>query len=254
INSRIINEQQLLWLDEINRDPASQLLWSEEILLARPNLLMLWLRAWRASESDDVALPAINGKRRYAQQQYWRGLWGGAALGAGLLLVGGLLYSWLKIANPSNASIRSLSVADNATNAAPGTSADPASSEPPNSELSGVQPNEASLAPADANSTDADQASAGLINADSNNTDPDAAIASEDPFVTAVRLAEKSATEGKTANTADEWTTIADTWQQASDLMGQVDPADSRYSTAQDRYQLYQGYATQARSQAQQRQ
>ena len=30
VNSRIVREQQLLWLDEINRDPA-KLLWSKEV-------------------------------------------------------------------------------------------------------------------------------------------------------------------------------------------------------------------------------
>src|SRR3712207_5753258 len=37
INSRIVREQQLLWLEEIMRDPDNQLLWSEEIVLAKPN-------------------------------------------------------------------------------------------------------------------------------------------------------------------------------------------------------------------------
>jgi len=39
INSRIVREQQLLWLEEISRDPDAQLLWSEEIILAKPNIL-----------------------------------------------------------------------------------------------------------------------------------------------------------------------------------------------------------------------
>ena len=38
INSRIVREQQLLWLEEINRDPDNQVLWSQEITLARPNI------------------------------------------------------------------------------------------------------------------------------------------------------------------------------------------------------------------------
>ncbi|HAJ60521.1 MAG TPA: hypothetical protein DCP31_15680, partial [Cyanobacteria bacterium UBA8543] len=37
INSRIVREQQLLWLEEITRDPEHQLLWSEEIILTKPN-------------------------------------------------------------------------------------------------------------------------------------------------------------------------------------------------------------------------
>lgn len=38
INSRIVREQQLLWLMEIDRDRQNQLLWSEEITLAQPNI------------------------------------------------------------------------------------------------------------------------------------------------------------------------------------------------------------------------
>ena len=36
INSRIVKEAQLLWLEEINRDPENSLLWSEVITLKRP--------------------------------------------------------------------------------------------------------------------------------------------------------------------------------------------------------------------------
>jgi hypothetical protein len=44
INSRIVREQQLLWLDEINRDPENQLLWSEKIILKQPNLFQQLLK------------------------------------------------------------------------------------------------------------------------------------------------------------------------------------------------------------------
>jgi hypothetical protein len=39
INARIIQEQQLLWLDELKSDPDKQPLWSEEMTLVRPNLM-----------------------------------------------------------------------------------------------------------------------------------------------------------------------------------------------------------------------
>lgn len=43
INGRLVREQQLLWLEEIQRDPENQLLWSQEITLKRPNpLKTLW--------------------------------------------------------------------------------------------------------------------------------------------------------------------------------------------------------------------
>jgi hypothetical protein len=37
INSRIVREHQLLWLEEISRDTENQLLWSQTINLAKPN-------------------------------------------------------------------------------------------------------------------------------------------------------------------------------------------------------------------------
>ncbi|MEM8810643.1 MAG: hypothetical protein AAGF01_31930, partial [Cyanobacteria bacterium P01_G01_bin.38] len=39
INSRIVREQQLLWLEEINRDPERHLLWSEMITLKQPHFI-----------------------------------------------------------------------------------------------------------------------------------------------------------------------------------------------------------------------
>ncbi|MEM9805064.1 MAG: hypothetical protein AAF959_07265 [Cyanobacteria bacterium P01_D01_bin.56] len=39
INSRLVQEQQLLWLEEINRDPDNHLLWAEMITLKQPHWL-----------------------------------------------------------------------------------------------------------------------------------------------------------------------------------------------------------------------
>ncbi|MGB3612435.1 MAG: hypothetical protein WBA10_01485 [Elainellaceae cyanobacterium] len=250
INSRIINEQQLLWLDEINRDPAGQLLWSEEILLARPNIVVRWLNAWRSPGSKDDILPVAKDRRRYAQRQFWRGLWGGAILGAGLLMVGGLLYIWLRETAPGNASVGLLP--DSNTSKVSPTSGDGvASSASTTSDTAIAESNP---------SQDSDGAAksdrAGEVTTTSTATiDLDReATGAVDPFARAVQLAERSAAQGQTASTAAEWNDIAVTWQQASELMGQVPPTDNRYNTAQDRYQLYQGYANEARSQAQTRQ
>ena len=37
INSRLVQEQQLLWFEEISRDPDSHLLWAEMITLKQPH-------------------------------------------------------------------------------------------------------------------------------------------------------------------------------------------------------------------------
>ena len=47
INSRLVQEQQLLWFEEISRDPDSQLLWAEMITLKQPNWLKRTVRDLR---------------------------------------------------------------------------------------------------------------------------------------------------------------------------------------------------------------
>lgn len=58
VNCRVAREDQLLWLDEIRRDPENQLLWSEPISIRRPNLFKRLLTTWRTPTSPrKVALP-----------------------------------------------------------------------------------------------------------------------------------------------------------------------------------------------------
>jgi hypothetical protein len=64
-------------------------------------------------------------------------------------------------------------------------------------------------------------------------------IASIDPFVQAVRVAEIAVTDGQKATSRTEWLDLAYRWQQASDLMSQVPAEDDRYKTAQDRVITY---------------
>lgn len=98
INSRIVREQQLLWLDEISRDPEKQLLWSEEITLNQPNLFKRIAQDWRDNQSDltRATLPkgAVSRLSR-EKQQFWRGILGGAALSLLMIVLGGLFYNWL---------------------------------------------------------------------------------------------------------------------------------------------------------------
>ncbi len=44
INCRIVKEEQLLWLEEINKDPENSLLWSEIITLNQPFFVQRWIR------------------------------------------------------------------------------------------------------------------------------------------------------------------------------------------------------------------
>ncbi len=52
INSRIVQEQQLLWLEEIIRDPENQLLWSEEIILEQPNIFQKLIKNYQEQKTE----------------------------------------------------------------------------------------------------------------------------------------------------------------------------------------------------------
>jgi len=59
INSRIVREEQLLWLQEIYQDPDNQLLWSQEIVLAQPNIIKQLIQDFKQGlpESGKTNLP-----------------------------------------------------------------------------------------------------------------------------------------------------------------------------------------------------
>lgn len=99
INSRIVREQQLLWLDEISRDRDQQVLWAEEITLKKPNVLKQLVDDWSSRRTDapksDLAkaVPAkVSPQKLREKQQFWRGLAGGALVSCGLLAAGWFWY------------------------------------------------------------------------------------------------------------------------------------------------------------------
>jgi len=101
INSRIVREQQLLWLDEISRDPENQLLWSQEITLNKPNILRHMLSEWQQNAAPQkTGLPTRSAGQQRERHQFWRGLVGGASASLLLLLGGWALYSWLGTPKP----------------------------------------------------------------------------------------------------------------------------------------------------------
>lgn len=202
INSRIVREQQLLWLQEIQRDPKNQLLWSQEIILKRPNLFKQFLEDWEYNNKLEAQQPKAP-KRRSAgeRQQFWRGmLVGGFSLALFLALIGWALTNWLRIGTQLS------------------TNAPPANAPPANSPTAPAPASPGATVPA---------------------APAPAPGTSTDPFAQAVRLAEQSARDGQLAQTRVAWLDLASRWQQASDLMGQVPPTDPRYPTAQNRQQTY---------------
>ena len=100
INSRIFQNQQLLWFDEINRNPNTQLLWYEDIFLKKPPLPQRLLgilkddqfstQTWQTSRinsTDDIQ----------QNQQFQRGLVGGLIVSLAALLISFGVYQWLSL-------------------------------------------------------------------------------------------------------------------------------------------------------------
>jgi hypothetical protein len=105
INARLIQEQQLLWLEAIRKDPARQLLWSQEIQLSRPYLIKYWL------QDVKQAMLGVGGQRRIARADsthqsphhlsFQRGIVSGVVVTVLLGILGGAGYLvWHRTTKP----------------------------------------------------------------------------------------------------------------------------------------------------------
>jgi hypothetical protein len=94
INSRIVREQQLLWLEEISRDP-DDLLWTREIALKRPNFIRGWIEDWQdsAAAKNDYRKP-LSAQEARDKRQFTKGILGGLGLAVTVLAAGWGIYSW----------------------------------------------------------------------------------------------------------------------------------------------------------------
>jgi len=106
INSRIVREQQLLWFEEITRDPENQLLWSELIKLKQPNPVSRYWRDRQSSKSRQEIVVANTKSQQVNQKYFVRGLVGGASLCLLLLMLGWVLkhrlgISWAQLDSAS---------------------------------------------------------------------------------------------------------------------------------------------------------
>ncbi|MGD1853428.1 MAG: hypothetical protein ACFB2W_04190 [Leptolyngbyaceae cyanobacterium] len=179
INSRLVQEQQLLWFEEINRDPDGQLLWAEMIVLKQPH--------WYKRIARDLRRPKFRGQMPEGasksdlrqRKSFLSGIIGG--LSVALLLSGVGIWAVRQRLN----------------------------------------------APAPAAATSPQTAEQLPL--------PE----SYDSFARAVRIAEKAAKDGLTAENAADWLALAARWQQASDLMAEVPVSDERHQIAQDRVNAY---------------
>lgn len=204
INSRIVREQQLLWLDEINRDREKQVLWAEEITLKKPGLWKQFSESWSDQRSEQAraefskAVASRKNRKQREQHPFWLGLGGGAIASVLLVAIGWFLYP--RVANQIGLT---------------GQTANPASnnlSPPSNTQTNSPPPEQPK---------------------------PSSTVPKADVFADAVRLAERTSQASRSAKTTAEWLSLAAQWQQASDLMAQVDTNDSRYATAKSRVDAY---------------
>lgn len=201
INSRIIQEQQLLWLEEINRDPENNLLWAEEIKLPKRHFWDRWtenLSEQKFTMGKQPTLKASLTPVERSRQQWRRGIVVGALFSFTALLLGWGIYRSLNRPVSQTAAKNTDSLAT--TLSSPNQKA--------NTAKAVVQQTSVS-------------------------------VAMSDPFVAAVKLAEQAVAAGQVAKTPAQWLEIAAKWQKASDYMSNVSAKDDRYKLAQNRKILY---------------
>ncbi|WP_017318560.1 hypothetical protein, partial [Mastigocladopsis repens] len=213
INSRIVREQQLLWLEEINRNPENQLLWSQEIILEQPNIfqqITIYFQR-RKTELGKPNFPKslsshpigiINNK----QNNSFRGqMLISLSICLFLLILTWAIYAFL------NTKLKNSVISET----------------PRSANTKQEKPQDQTFTPTQS-----------------------ASIPEEDPFAAAVRIANQATTTGKIAKTSTQWLEIAANWQRASDLMNKVPLSHGRYKEAQLRAKLYQQYSKVAQKEA----
>ncbi len=203
VNSRIVREQQLLWLDEINRDP-DKLLWSQEVTLARPNFVKTFLEDFQDSIAPNPdAIMGLSPRQEREKRQFWRGILGGVSATIALFIGGVVIYQMMQ-GSSNTATTASNSLENPPENASKNPANPPTAQSPVPAALQ-----------------------------------KPIAAPSNEGFSTAVRLAEEAAAAGSKAQNPEDWKAIAEKWGKASDLMAQVPQTDKNYAIAQDRTTRY---------------
>lgn len=216
INSRIVREQQLLWLKEINSDRENQLLWSHEITLIQPNILKQLIKDFTEAQAElgkpnfpktSVSRPLVLINKEKHKNKPKKRILAAAGL-CSLLLLGWVVYAQLgnKLKNLMQLETSKFLTTENTS---------------------------------DKKAQTASHAAKNSL------SDP-----SDDPFPISVRIANLASASGKTATTSTQWLDIAAKWQRASDLMGTVPQNHSRYQEAKIRTQLYKKYSEAAQKEA----
>ncbi|MGL5080554.1 MAG: hypothetical protein ACRC8A_03620 [Microcoleaceae cyanobacterium] len=228
VYGRVIQPEQLLWLDHLIRDANPQVVWQEDILLGSASLFQRLFKHFKHSHtaSSSKILSPTWAERLQEQRLFRRGALAGACLTLGLGGIAIALYSGLNsrlllssqsIPQPTALSRPDFNTQSGSTHSTP--------LEPPASPSFNAPPSPSSNIEVSQNSD-------------------------EEKFAQAVRLAEGAVDLGKSAQSRAEWLTIADTWETASTLMTEVSPDYSRHATAQNRAALYRRNAEVAQEEA----
>jgi hypothetical protein len=199
INARIIQEQQLLWLDEIKKGGGDNpVLWSQELVLSRPNLMNHFFAGLKKDgpEMPAYAQDSPSGRKSKSATSVSPKVVAGGVVGAGVLALAGF-GAW-KLMQPA-----------------------------PEADMIAKGPTKSAVLKPKA---PAPNASGGTAT-----TSQPAA----DDFGDAVRLANSASALTQTAKTPAEWQVIAEKWGKASDLMSKVQPNSANYPIAQDRTMKY---------------
>ena len=225
INTRIVREQQLLWLEEISRKEGdNQLLWSEEFTLDKPNAFQQFIKDLqerkaepvkislpKTSQSSSIIVVKKNRHKNYAWGWFFLGISICTVFGIAVLALNSSLGNKLKLSTLASDSKDILSITKSIKS-------------PITNESNQKQSQETS---------------------NESNTK-----LTQDHFADAVRIANETTLNGKKARNSTQWLEIAASWQRASDLMAKVAPNHSRYKEAQIRTKLYRQYSEAAQKEA----
>ena len=239
INSRIVKEEQLLWLEEINRDPENALLWSEVIVLQQPFFVQRWMRDRNLKPAAPLIKDVTDPKASDASLS--SKVIGGLGLVALLLGALWLFREDLGMSTTSAPSV--IEGTETQLNSSTTAAVDDAEQDPAD-RTSNTTP---SAPPSSTTAQSAQQPAP-----DEPNATPTGGSSgpTEDAFAEAVRIAEKAAIDGLTASASAEWLDLASRWQRAADLMSEIPEGNDRYTVARDRVSAYQANSKAALQQA----
>lgn len=289
INSRLVKAEQLLWLEEINRDPDNALLWSEVITLKQPFFLRRWIRDRDLKPAGPILKDITEPSRKPLSLS--NKVIGGAGIAVLILGTGWLFREDLTQIRQVNSSLEEstppaqpaqtdlpplpdLSVTttedlsqraadttppENPPNTAPPatnsaitqaqTSDTPAANTDTASATDTPTPSELTSEPTSNTSAESSTTPA-LADGEATPTPPPDSGQTADAFAEAVRIANIAATDGQTATTAAQWLDLAARWQRASDLMAQIPEGNAQYDQAKERVTSYADNSKAALAQA----